>query len=111
MSYLTDPSYLILESDLSISRYEGTTDPKSLVLLSAHYDSRGTFGSTRAPGGNDDGSGTTHLLAVARAIKENEITFKSSVELCAFAGEEQGLRGSNAYARELDFSPFISLYQ
>lgn len=74
----------------------------SLVLFSAHYDSRGTFGSTRAPGGNDDGSGVTSILAIARAIHDNGISFtRHSVELAAFAGEEQGLRGSNAYARKL----------
>jgi Zn-dependent M28 family amino/carboxypeptidase len=80
------------------SRYYATTNSTSLVLLSAHYDSRGSFGSTRAPGANDDGSGTTHLLAIARAVKENRITFHSNVELVAFAGEEQGLRGSYEYA-------------
>ncbi|KAF9508137.1 hypothetical protein BS47DRAFT_1350717 [Hydnum rufescens UP504] len=84
-----------------ICRYAGTSNTTALVLLSAHYDSRGSFGSTRAPGANDDGSGITHLLAIARAIKENGIQFRSNVELVAFAGEEQGLLGSAAYAREL----------
>lgn len=74
----------------------------SLVLLSAHYDSRGSFGSTRAPGANDDGSGVVSILAIARAISEHHIRFtKHEVELVVFAGEEQGLRGSNAYARKL----------
>lgn len=40
------------------------------VLLSAHYDSRGSFGNPRAPGGDDDGSGTTMLLAVTRILGE-----------------------------------------
>jgi len=69
------------------------------VLISAHYDSRGTFGSLRAPGGNDDGSGTTGLLAIARTIKQLGVTFRSNVELVAFAGEEQGLYGSKFYSR------------
>jgi Zn-dependent M28 family amino/carboxypeptidase len=74
----------------------------SLVLLSAHYDSRGSFGSTRAPGANDDGSGVVSILAIARAIVEHGIRFiEHEVELVAFAGEEQGLRGSDAYARKL----------
>ncbi len=67
-------------------------------MLSAHYDSRGSFGSLRAPGGDDDGSGTIAILAIARAIAENGITFKKNVQLAAFAGEEQGLLGSRAYA-------------
>ena len=73
------------------------------MLLSAHYDSRGSFGSTRAPGGDDDGSGTTSILAIARAIAKNGITFKSNVELCLFGGEEQGLLGSKAYARKFRY--------
>jgi hypothetical protein len=68
------------------------------VILSAHYDSRGSFGETRAPGGDDDGSGSGHLLAVARAIGASGISFNKSVTLAWFAGEEQGLLGSHAYA-------------
>lgn len=68
------------------------------VLLSAHYDSRGSFGSLRAPGADDDGSGTTALLAIARTIARKGVKFHSNVELVAFAGEEQGLLGSKAYS-------------
>lgn len=82
------------------SAYEATEDTTETLLLSAHYDSRGSFGSTRAPGGDDDGSGTTALLAIARTIARKGITFRKNVQLCAFAGEEQGLLGSKAYARE-----------
>ncbi|KAH8115109.1 Zn-dependent exopeptidase [Phellopilus nigrolimitatus] len=84
-----------------VCRYNATEETSALVLLSAHYDSRGSFGSTRAPGGDDDGSGTTSILSIARAIGRTGTTFKSNVELCLFAGEEQGLLGSKAYAREL----------
>ncbi|KAF8327748.1 uncharacterized protein EI90DRAFT_3066877 [Cantharellus anzutake] len=94
-------SFLVGFSPNIICRYEGTGNGTSLVLLSAHYDSRGSYGSTRAPGANDDGSGVTHLLAIAKAIKSNKIKFKSPVELVAFSGEEQGLFGSQAYAKEL----------
>jgi hypothetical protein len=70
--------------------------------MSAHYDSRGSFGSLRHPGGDDDGlysrpvahrltenhlpvgSGTTAILAIARTISRNRIQFKSHVELVAF---------------------------
>ena len=83
------------------SSYESVVNTTEIVLLSAHYDSRGSFGSTRAPGGNDDGSGTIALLSIARAIAKNSISLKKNVQLCAFAGEEQGLLGSRAYARML----------
>lgn len=57
----------------------------------------------QAPGGNDDGSGTISLLAIARRIKELGVKFHSTVEVVAFAGEEQGLCGSKAYARMSSF--------
>ncbi|KAG7097366.1 hypothetical protein E1B28_004716 [Marasmius oreades] len=84
-----------------ICRYKATLNTAETVLFSAHYDSRGSFGSTRAPGGDDDGSGITALLGIARAIKNNGVKFRANLELVAFAGEEQGLLGSKAYAREL----------
>lgn len=72
-----------------------------MVLISAHYDSRGTFGSTTAPGGDDDGSGTAALLAIARAVGQAAVSFDSPVRLVAFSGEEQGLVGSQMYAKHL----------
>ncbi|CAE6527503.1 unnamed protein product [Rhizoctonia solani] len=81
-----------------ICRFKGTDNTTGLVILS---DSRGSFGSVRAPGGDDDGSGVTHILAIAQAIAENKVRFNTNVELVAFAGEEQGLLGSRAYADEL----------
>jgi Zn-dependent M28 family amino/carboxypeptidase len=80
------------------SRYPSTVNTTSTIILGAHYDSRGSFGSMRAPGANDNGSGTIALLAIARTIGRKGMTFRSNVELIAFAGEEQGLLGSRAYA-------------
>lgn len=82
------------------STYAATEVTTETILLSAHYDSRGSFGSTRAPGGDDDGSGTTALLAIARTIARKGVTFRKNVQLVAFSGEEQGLLGSKAYARK-----------
>jgi Zn-dependent M28 family amino/carboxypeptidase len=84
-----------------VCKYKATTDTSATVLISGHYDSRGSFGSSRAPGGNDDGTGTISIIGIARRIKHLGLTFRSNVELVAFAGEEQGLLGSKAYAREL----------
>ncbi|KAK7470342.1 hypothetical protein VKT23_001771 [Stygiomarasmius scandens] len=84
-----------------VCRYDSVVDTNGTVLISAHYDSRGSFGSTRAPGGDDDGSGTTALLNIARAIGRNGVKFHQNVELVAFAGEEQGLFGSRYYSGDL----------
>jgi len=83
------------------SRYPSIEDTTETVLISAHYDSRGSFGSMRAPGGNDDGSGTAGLLAIARTIQRLGIRFRANVEFVLFAGEEQGLLGSRHYAEKL----------
>ncbi|KAF9450635.1 Zn-dependent exopeptidase [Macrolepiota fuliginosa MF-IS2] len=84
-----------------ICRYESTVPSDTRIIVSGHYDSRGSFGSTRAPGGDDDGSGTTSLLAIARTIGRKGLKFHTNVELIAFGGEEQGRLGSIAYARKL----------
>lgn len=81
-----------------ICHYPSTLNSTEHVIFSAHYDSRGSFGSTRAPGGDDDGSGSGHLLSLARAINSQRIVFEKAVTLAFFAGEEQGLLGSHAYA-------------
>jgi len=94
-------SFLLGFAPNVVCRYPSTENTTETVLISSHYDSRGSFGSTRAPGGNDDGSGTVGLLAIARTIKRLGIKFRSNVELVVFAGEEQGLFGSQYYAREL----------
>ena len=87
-----------------ICRYEAVEESDAMVLFSAHYDSRGSFGRTRAPGGDDDGSGTTAIINIAHAIGRTGINFKSNVELVLFAGEEQGLLGSRAYASKISLN-------
>lgn len=102
MLFGTSPSFKKCNITLIylISRYAALTNTTSTVLFSAHYDSRGSFGQTRAPGADDDGSGTIALLSIARTILRKGVKFHSNVELVAFAGEEQGLLGSKAYARK-----------
>ena len=89
----------VVNSFILCSRYSAIKDTEDTVLISGHYDSRGSFGNTRAPGGNDDGSGTVGVLSIARTIARKKVLFHSNVELALFAGEEQGLFGSKAYAR------------
>lgn len=93
--------YKQLGSNAVYSRYNADVKTNATIILGAHYDSRGSFGNTRAPGGDDDGSGTISLLSIARTIASRKVKFHTNVELVAFAGEEQGLVGSRAYAHEL----------
>ncbi|SNX85274.1 related to aminopeptidase [Melanopsichium pennsylvanicum] len=86
------------------SNVQSKEEDEALVVISAHFDSRGTFGSTTAPGGDDDASGTSALLGIARVIGSSQLGFKSPIQLVAFSGEEQGLVGSQYYAKHLSDS-------
>ncbi|RUS20131.1 Zn-dependent exopeptidase [Endogone sp. FLAS-F59071] len=84
-----------------ICTFWGKKYPKEHVILGAHYDSRGSLWGSRAPGADDDGSGTTMLLQSASLIARHNLVFDRTVQIIAFSGEEQGLFGSRAYARRL----------
>ena len=80
---------------------QGVLYPDEYVIISGHYDSRASSSSSttqRAPGANDDGSGTTAILEMARIIGTQGLTFDYSIIVAAWCGEEQGLVGSRAYA-------------
>jgi Zn-dependent M28 family amino/carboxypeptidase len=74
------------------STFKGTEYPDEHVILGAHHDSRGSFLNPRAPGADDDGSGSSMLLQVARIIKANNLTFGRTFVISAFSGEGK-LRG------------------
>lgn len=54
-----------------------------------------------ANGANDDGSGTVLTMELARAFAESGIQFDATLVFVAWAGEEQGLVGSNVHAQDL----------
>ena len=65
----------------------------SAIIFNAHYDTIAT-----GPGANDDGSGTVGVLAAAYAL--SHFCFKRTIKFVTFSGEEIGLCGSRAYAKE-----------
>jgi Zn-dependent M28 family amino/carboxypeptidase len=54
-----------------------------------------------APGANDDGSGTSLTLELARVFANSGLTFDATLVFVTWAGEEQGLVGSMAHAQAL----------
>jgi hypothetical protein len=69
-------------------------------LVSGHYDSRNSDpldAKGAAPGANDDASGTAVVLEAARVL--SKLKFPATIIFIAFAGEEQGLVGSEHFAR------------
>lgn len=71
------------------------------VALGAHYDHVGIGaalnGDTIYNGADDDGSGTTALLAIAEALAKAPTRPKRSVLFVWHAGEEKGLWGSRYF--------------
>lgn len=81
-----------------IAERRGAVSPDEIVIICGHLDctSQREYRETLAPGADDNASGVVVAMAAARAFQEFE--FGRTVRYCAFGGEEQGLRGSHAYA-------------
>lgn len=78
----------------------GSVYPDRFFVVGGHLDSmnQNVCDSVAfAPGANDDASGTSCLLELARLLPSLDV--ESSVMVQAYAGEEQGLLGSAAYAQ------------
>src|SRR3954451_11997348 len=79
------------------------TDPSSadrVYVVTGHYDSRRTDvrdGTGDAPGANDDASGTSAVIELARVMAKHPTA--STIVFAAVAGEEQGLYGSDHLAQ------------
>lgn len=67
----------------------GTLYPNTFVIVDGHYDTKTGAGT------NDNGSGTSIILEIARVIKN--INTEYSVRFINFSAEEEGLIGSNHY--------------
>lgn len=68
------------------------------VCIGAHLDHLGEQKGKVYPGADDNGSGSTSILQIARAIHKNPVKPKRSILLIAFCAEERGLLGSRYYA-------------
>ena len=77
----------------------GTGDPKRVIIISGHIDSRVTdvmnF-TADAPGANDDASGVAAVLEAARVLSKHQ--FDATLVYAVLSGEEQGLLGGKILA-------------
>jgi Zn-dependent M28 family amino/carboxypeptidase len=85
----------------------GGSDPSlrgESVVLSAHLDHLGIGAAVQGDsiynGAMDNASGVATLIEIARALRQARVKPKRSVVLLALAGEEEGLLGSRAFARD-----------
>ncbi len=81
---------------------KGTTTPDSFIVFTSHYDHLGQMGSdTYFPGANDNASGTSMVLNLARYYTQHPPAY--SVAFICFSGEELGLLGSSYYVTHPEF--------
>ncbi len=74
----------------------GGARSNEVVYVVAHIDDMPSAG--RAPGGDDNASGTATVLDAARILSQH--SFERTLKYALFTGEEQGLFGSLACARQ-----------
>lgn len=80
---------------------KGTTDPDRVYVVSGHYDSMCTSPTNAtcdAPGANDDASGTSVSIELARVMSKRK--FDATIIFMAVPGEEQGLLGATYFAQQ-----------
>ena len=75
---------------------KGTVKPDSVIVYTAHYDHLGGMGSdTYFPGANDNASGDSQVLSLAKYYAAHPQPY--SMAFIFFAGEEAGLLGSKYF--------------
>jgi hypothetical protein len=85
---------------------------KCTIIICAHYDSRVKIlcdSTSRSPGANDDASGVSAILEIARILYNQELN--CSLQFAFFSGEEQGLLGSKHYAKFLLGNNDVGIYR
>ena len=84
-----------------------------IVLFSAHYDHigirRAVDGDSIANGANDNASGTTAVIALARYFKALGRPERTLV-FAAFTGEESGGFGSTHFSQQLDPDQIVAMF-
>ncbi len=106
VSLVIDFSEKIVETENVCAMLEGSdeTMKQEAIVVTAHYDHVGAGASGNIyNGADDDGSGTTAVLALAEAFAKNNIKPKRSLIFMTVSGEEKGLLGSDYYTQHPTF--------
>ncbi|OGO34475.1 MAG: hypothetical protein A2W35_16830 [Chloroflexi bacterium RBG_16_57_11] len=88
-----------LEKRNVVAQQTGEGQPERIFLLTAHLDSFSGDPYNLAPGADDNASGSAAVMAIADILSRYH--FDCTLRYVLFTGEEQGLRGSVAYANDL----------
>jgi hypothetical protein len=79
-----------------VAEKPGLIDPDVIYLITAHLDDMPA--GPRAPGADDNASGSVAAMLAARLLAERHLAY--TVRFVLFTGEEYGLLGSDAYAAD-----------
>lgn len=89
----------------------GTEKPEEFILISAHFDHVQIGFYDRNDkiynGANDNASGTSALMAMARQLTLTG-PYRRSILFCAFNAEEAGLVGSQHFAEQIDADKIVA---
>lgn len=86
-----------LLSDNVLGVVKSSQRPEEYVLLSAHYDHLGRWRNELYPGANDNASGVSAVLEIARTLSQRK-DLPCSVIIAFWGAEEMGLIGSKFFA-------------
>jgi hypothetical protein len=91
----------------------GKTRPNEYVVFGGHYDHLGILppvkGDSIANGADDDASGTTAVIALARYYKKMNNNARTLI-FVAFTGEEIGELGSQHFATTVDPDKVVAMF-
>jgi hypothetical protein len=84
-----------------VATITGSKDPQSVYVVGGHHDSYSSGDPMSfAPGADDNASGTTAVLEIARAIMASGYQPEATFKFVTFAAEEYGLYGGYDYAEK-----------
>lgn len=92
---LAEPGRMVTTN--AIGFLPGVDPEAGLILLTAHLDHLGVRGDMVMYGANDDASGTTAVIELARVLGAGD-PLQRGVLFVAYGGEEMGLIGSRFFA-------------
>ena len=104
--YLNTPDTITLQMNV-VANMTGTEQSDEIYIIGGHMDSYVRYtGMISAPGADDNGSGTSAVLEIARVIAASGWQPKATIKFITFAAEELmlfGDGGSEHYAKTASF--------
>lgn len=96
-----------------VGMLEGKTKKDQMVVFGGHYDHIGIRpkmeNDSIANGADDDASGTTAVIALARYFKKAKVNNRTLV-FVAFTAEEIGGYGSRHFSQQLDADKVVAMF-